>query len=154
MSEQCRQIIPTARLTLEMKSRVGISVVNFRSETTLKTPSDKVVDVQIVGVEAAVERGAANLSRRKCARVVVPDSPQFESEPVDRPQRPPVPDEILRRFGAASSSTAAWMKLDHQLLDILEALRTGQDRVEHAPFVAFDVHLQNVDCRLRNTTLP
>ena len=121
---------------------------------TQKTPSEEVEGVQIIGVDASVERGSGNSSRRKSAPMVVPDSPQFESEPVDRPQRPPVPDEILRRFGAASSSTAAWMKLDHQLLDILEALRTGQDRVEHAPFVAFDVHLQNVDCRLRNTTLP
>jgi len=80
--------------------------------------------------------------------MVVPDSPQFESEPVDRLQRSPVPDEILRRFGVAST---ARMKLDQQLLDILEALRTGQDRVERAPFGTFDVHLQNVDCRLRNT---
>ena len=100
---------------------------------------------------AAVERGAGNSSRRKFARVVVPDSPQFESEPVDRPQSPPVAEEILlRRFGAAKT---ARMKLDQQLLDILEALRTRQNRVERAPFGTLDVDLQNVDCRLCNTTL-
>ena len=120
--------------------------MNFTRKQTQKTSSDEIIDVQIVEVDAAVEYGVGNSSRPNFARVVVPDSPQLESEPVDRPQRSPVADESPRRFGIAR------MKLDHQLFDVRQALWTGQDRVERAPFGTLDVDLQNVDRRLRNTT--
>jgi len=116
----------------------------------LKTVSYKIVYVEIVSVEAAVKQHAWNAFRHETTRVVVPDAPQLESELADTSQRSPVADQLLRRPWAVNSTR---VKLDQELFDLRQALWTGQNGVECAPFRTLDVDFQYVDCSLRNTAL-
>ena len=52
-------------------------------DQTQRKLSDKIVDVEVVGVEATVEQCAGNFLRHKLARMVVPGAPQFESKSVN-----------------------------------------------------------------------
>jgi len=83
-------------------------------------------------------------ARLKSARVGIPDFPQLEPELINSAQCLPVAEQSARSF-------AAWVKLDHKLLDVRQTSRTCENCVERTPFRTLDIYLQNVNRCLRHS---
>jgi len=120
-----------------------------RPTATCIRSSLQVFDVDVVGVVTAVMRDSLKLPRLKPTNGVIPDFPQLEAETINSAQRPPESEQFFGLFVVSSSTR---VEFDHQLLDVGQASRTGQYRVERRPFGAFDVYLQNVNRCLCNNS--
>jgi len=71
--------------------------------------------------------------------------PQFETQFIDCAQSSPVAKQLV----SSVTSALTRMELDKKLFHFRYAPRTGQYRVEGAPFRTLDVDLKNIDRRLQ-----
>jgi len=109
-------------------------------------PSNEIFNIEIVSVETAIKLQTVESLRLKQTCIVIPDFPELEAEVVNRSQRSPVTEQLLRCFRC---SVSARMEFDHELFNVGETSRVGKYSVKRCPLRTLDINLQNVDRRLQ-----
>ena len=115
---------------------------------TLLQRSKYIFDIEIVCVEATIIFFSFQSSRWKPTDIVIPDFPQLKAKFVNPTQCSPITEQFLGWFVFRSEVTR--VEFDHQLFDVSQTSWIGKYGVERTPLRTFNVHFQNVDCRLHN----